>query len=173
MKPYNHLPNFLERYTLLKIGKLHVRLHHITSADGTPFLHTHPFNYISIILNGEYTEQLIDKNERVFEKKNTTGNIIIRKGETFHRISECKNAKTLFIAWNKPNGWELKKHKNITAPQTYKTPDTPGIYLRTIDNKKYYSKFDNFWFIGKERVEDAEKETKPSIHQIGEWCELS
>lgn len=59
-KKYSSISGYLERFTLFKIGKLHVRVHHILSADGTIYCHNHPFHYISIILKGGYVEQIIE-----------------------------------------------------------------------------------------------------------------
>ncbi len=60
-KPYSSIKDFLQRFTLLKIGTLHIRLHKIMDKDRTTLFHNHPFNYISIILKNGYTETYIEK----------------------------------------------------------------------------------------------------------------
>lgn len=63
-KPYSNIKDFLLRFTLIKIGGLHIRLHKIIDKDKTALYHNHPFNYISIILKGGYNETiLINKNK--------------------------------------------------------------------------------------------------------------
>ena len=172
MKAYNHLQGFLLRWTVLKIGRLHIRVHHIISSDGTPFLHTHPFNYISIIFKGGYEEEILngDKLEKV---QNKIGSIIFRNHKTPHRIIKVKGdiCKTFFITWV-IGDWKLIKHKDIIAPSTYKTPVVAGIYKRKIQDKDVYAKFDGFWYSSKDNIEEAENSTTPSVYQCGDWEDL-
>lgn len=159
LKPYSHLKDYLERWTLFKIGRLHIRFHRIKSDDATPFLHSHPFSYISIILRGKYTETL--ENKELLHKRFS---IIFRSSKTFHRIKNVDpKTLTLFIAISTKNSaWELKKANiDVKGWETYK----PGIYIRHINGKNLYSKFDEFWFRGSENEESAIMEIRPSIDQ--------
>lgn len=159
LKSYSPLKNYLERWTLFKVHRLHVRLHEIKSDDATPFLHSHPFSYISIILRGKYTETLETK-----ELSHKRFSIICRSSKTFHRIINVDpNTVTLFIAIStKNNTWELKKANiDIEGWETYKH----GLYVRNINGKTIYSKFDEFWFRGSDNEETAIMEIRPSIDQ--------
>lgn len=61
---------FLERYTILKIGLLHIRIHYIKDIDRSVFYHNHLFHYISIILKGGYSDEVIDiKSGKIKVKK--------------------------------------------------------------------------------------------------------
>lgn len=159
LKSYSPLKNYLERWTIFHVGRLHIRLHEIKNDDATPFLHSHPFSYISIILRGKYTETLETK-----ELSHKRFSIIFRSSKTFHRIINVDpKTITLFIALTtKSNKWELKKTNiNVDGWKTYKS----GIYIRHINGKNIYSKFDEFWFRGSKIKEKAMLENRPSIDQ--------
>lgn len=53
----NRCPTYLYRWTLLKIGKRGVYLHHFVGDDWTLDLHDHPKRFISIGLWGSYIEE--------------------------------------------------------------------------------------------------------------------
>lgn len=170
MKEYSHLPNFLKRWTVLHIGRLHIRIHHITASDGTPFLHTHPFHYISCIVSGGYSEQLLTKSGEIQVKHHGRGSVLFRGAKTFHRILSCRSAKTFIITFGlKKPEWQLMRHDSVATPLEYKIPESKGVYTRSINGKTYFALFDSFWRVGKESYDDACKETKPSIHQCGPW----
>jgi hypothetical protein len=170
LKKYSSIAGYLERYSLFKLGKLHIRIHHILSSDGTPYCHNHPFHYVSIILKGGYTEQIIHKNTLI-EKKYRVGSIIIRSAHTHHRIKKAVDCKTLFFAWRIKQKWSLQTHAGIEC-RDYQKPLHNGIYLRMINGKEVYCKFDNFWFIGSDTIEKALLETRLSIYQVGAWEEI-
>ena len=161
-KPYTNIKDFLHRFTIVKIGALHIRLHKIMDKDNSSLFHNHPFHYISIILSGGYTETYIDPktNEHIIKTHNA-GSIIFRKNSIFHKIDELKNNKraiTLFIAYGN-FGWK--------AFNTEHNISDDGIFQRTIKGKEVWSKKeDGIWFIGNKNKEIAQKETRHSIHQI-------
>lgn len=158
-KSYSSITNFLYRFTILKIGKLHIRLHKIIDCDKSTLYHTHPFHYISIILKGGYTERYISGNE-VKEKSHSFGSIIFRKNSVFHRIETLKsnNTITLFITYGN-YGWKAHNTENNTKDD--------GIFQRIINNKEVWSKKKNgIWFIGNINKNIAFKETRHSIHQL-------
>lgn len=156
-KPYSNIKDFLQRYTLLKIGTLHIRLHKITDKDRTTLFHNHPFDYISIILKNGYTETFLDNG---VEKICSHGflSVIKRKHSTYHRIDEIKGETiTLFIAYGKYD-WKAFNTKNEA--------NTDGIYQRSVNGKTLWCKRSNgIWFIGHTNKTDAENETRHSIHQ--------
>lgn len=156
-KPYSSIKDFLYRFTILKIGKLHIRLHKIVDKDNTTLFHNHPFKYVSIILKGGYTETIINnKQEQVLS--HSIGSIIIRDNNTFHRIDSIKGKTlTLFFAYGN-YGWE--------AFNTHHADDD-GIYQRTINNQYVWSKkVGGIWYIGNRNKDIASKETRHSIHQV-------
>lgn len=169
MKAYNHLCDYLHRWTIFTAGKLHIRLHHILSADGTPFLHSHPFWYVSIIYRGGYTEQVL-LNNVLTVVTHVAPTIIIRRPTTFHRISNVTGTcKTLFFTW-KANDWNLLRHSEITTPDTYVVPNNQGVYRRIINDRSVYSKFENgVWWVGMVAREGAQLSDTLSVHQCCKW----
>lgn len=157
-KPYTNIKDFLQRFTILKIGNLHIRLHKITDKDRTTLFHNHPFNYISVILKGGYTETyLTNKGQQTASHGFLS--IVKRNHHIYHRIDEIKKPTlTLFIAYGKYpwNAFNTENHS-----------DSNGLYLRLINSKQIWSKRENgIWFIGHEDKDKAIKETRHSIHQI-------
>jgi len=170
MKPYASIKNYLERFSIIDLGKFKIRWHKILSADGTPYLHSHPFCFISIILKGSYVEQLLI-DEKLIEKKHTFGSIIFRKSDQFHRIKSANDCRTLFFAFYNKQCWNLKNHHCINN-ENFKTPSVNGIYIRIINQEKRFCKFDKYWFIGSDDIDKAIKETRLSIYQVENWNEL-
>lgn len=120
LKPYSSIKNFLQRFTIIQIGKLHIRLHRITDKDQTTLFHNHPFNYISIILRGGYTETYLVNGE---EKRSKHGflSIIKRGHDTFHRIESVKGeAVTLFVAYGKYSWLAFNTKDESHTDGTYK-----------------------------------------------------
>jgi hypothetical protein len=158
LQPYKSLKGYLERWTVLKIGKLHIRLHDIKRNDATPFLHNHPFHYLSFILNGGYVENLdgVLKTRKKFS-------IAFRSDNTYHRIVSVKpNTRTLFFTWKTNTKWNLKP----TEEKVDEWVDYPsGMYIRTLWGKPKYCKFDKFWFEGKDSKNEALNSIRPSIDQ--------
>lgn len=160
-KPYSSIKDFLQRFTILKIGKLHIRLHKIIDIDRTTLYHNHPFNYISVILKGGYTESVIcNQTNEIKVYKHDFLSIILRKNNIFHRIVKIKGKTlTLFIAYGKYN-WN--------ALNTINDNSEDGMFQREINNKLVWSKKENgIWFIGNENKNIAQQETRHSIHQCG------
>jgi hypothetical protein len=157
-KPYSNIQDFLYRFTILKIGKLHIRIHKITDKDQTDLYHNHPFHYLSIILWGGYTESRLKDFTEVL---NSYGflSFIFRKSSSFHKIlSIKKQTYTLFFAYGS-YGWEAFNPNLIEI-------DEPKIYQRSINGKiKWCKKHKGVWFIGHESKEEAEKEIRYSIYQ--------
>ena len=169
MKPYNHLVGYLHRWTLCKLSKLHVRLHHLLSTDGTPFLHSHPFDYVSFVFSGGYTEQVLVGDDLV-EVQHVAPTIIFRRGSTYHRIIDVTGScKTLFFAYGEGT-WDLKRHPKVRSDWDYTMPFYDGVYIREVSGEPVYSKFeDRRWFAGGDTVEEAMQSTKLSVHQCGKW----
>jgi hypothetical protein len=156
-KPYSNIKDFLHRFTLLKIGRLHIRLHKIMGPDVSGFFHSHPFKYLSIVLRGSYIEDVLGAITK--RKYHGTGSFIFRGEKTFHKIIKAApNTMTLFITWGNYEWRALNLN-----PQ--KVPN--GLYQRTINEKNLWAKRENdIWFVGNEDYEIARKETRHSIHQF-------
>lgn len=157
-KKYTDIKNFLYRFTLLKIGKLHIRIHKIVDCDRTNFYHNHPFHYISIILKGGYIDKVInDGNIKI--KKYKFLSFIIRDNKQYHRIDKIFGETiTLFIAFGN-YGWDIICEE--------KNNKDDGVYLREINGKEVWSKrYNGIYYIGHSDYNKALNETRYSIHQI-------
>lgn len=158
-KEYKSLKDYLERVTIFRLGRFHVRTHNVMKGDITPFQHTHPFSYMTIILSGGYKEESGDV---VRDMK--VGGVYVRHSRIPHRIlSVLPNTKTLFIAWyRKDLKWEF-------SDSQYPSPDwieyPVGMYRRKVFGKVVWSRFDRYWFRGDFDKSTAEKEIRPSINQ--------
>ena len=159
-KKYRSIPKYLERFTILKVFNLHIRIHNILSEDKTVFYHNHPFAYMSIILSGGYTEELLVGDKIVTNQYNRF-NIIIRNKNSYHKIKVIKpNTKTLFFAIGNSKKWHLKSLDPVVS-----RPEN-GVYKRLINSKEVYSKcHDGMYYIGSNSIDEAIKETRLSIYQ--------
>lgn len=75
---------YMERHYLLGqpvTGGSTVRYHHILQSD-TRDMHDHPWDFISIILDGTYTETTPDA-----EQSYGPGSVLVRKAEQLHRLT--------------------------------------------------------------------------------------
>ena len=160
LKKYSSIPKYLERFTILKIFNFHIRIHKILSEDKTPYYHNHPFNFMSIILSGGYTEEVL-QDDTVITKIHNRFHFIFRNKNTYHKIKSIKpNTQTLFFAIGNSKKWHLKSIDPI-----YNRPEN-GIYKRIINAKNVYSKCDNgMYYIGSDSIDSAIKETRISIYQ--------
>ncbi len=166
LKNYTSIKGYLERFSILKIGKLHIRIHHIKQADKTDFYHTHPFSYISIILKGSYDEEIFRKN-KFKHVHNSFGHFILRHHSAHHRITACAQSKTLFIAWNVNKKFDLKTKDELLG--NIEKNIKVEFYLRNIQGKKKICKLENNkWFIGHDDMEGAKNEKRLSIFQVNE-----
>lgn len=159
---YKSLSGYLHRTTLLKVGRLHVRLHHIMSDDATPFMHTHPFSYVSLVLRGGYTEQLESK-VGTYRR----GSVLVRKHSDFHRLSDVDpKTVTLIFCWSVDGaGWNLRKSKKLHGTCSWQPPEHAGVYVRRLYGKDRFCLFDEFWRTAADSPEQALVATKPSIDQ--------
>lgn len=163
MKPYNHLPGYLHRWTILKFKSLHFRIHYVLSEDKTPFLHNHPFFYLSIILSGGYSE-LLQKENRLVLKKYNRFSFLFRKDSDYHRIVFVQpNTKTLFLTWKSNFPWNLKSHPDIPQPIDYWNP-VDGLYFNSL-TREFRLRKNSIWLIKSCDKNLALSQIKPSIHQ--------
>jgi hypothetical protein len=159
LKKYRSIPKYLERFTILKISNFHIRIHKILSEDKTPFYHNHPFHFLSIVINGGYTEEILH-NGKVKTKQHNSFAFIFRNKNTYHKIASVKpNTKTLFFAIGNTKKWNLKSINNSNRPEN-------GLYKRIINSKEVYSKCsDGMFYIGSSDIDTALNENRLSIYQ--------
>jgi hypothetical protein len=105
-----------------------IRLHHIMLPDSGRDLHSHPFNFRTIILSGWYVQEVPGQNWPLNFK--STRIIKCERGSThacgygqFHRITHVapKGAWALFIMWGgKRDDWGFMTKRGIVNYKDYK-----------------------------------------------------
>jgi hypothetical protein len=107
------------RWRLLSTPWFSIYIHGIYKEDEDLHLHDHPWNYLSIILRGYFSEKTLDydvitdakskewKSRRIEEKVVGPSSFIKRKAETFHKIQKLhsKSVYTLFFVGKKFREW--------------------------------------------------------------------
>lgn len=165
MKIYHHLPGYLHRWKVLGWGRFMVRVHHLLDIDRTPFLHTHPFSYLSIVWRGGYTERVRRKDGSLHTLVRRTGSIAWRSSTTAHRIDHVEpGCATLFLTWKRAGagqGWTLERHPDVSAPPGYHdVPDGLHAFERGHRKRK-----GGMWYALRPSRADAEACEVLSIHQ--------
>lgn len=91
-----------KRFAIFESKYLSLYFHRIYKADKDVYLHSHPWNFISLILKGSYVEGG-EKQDSL--KKFLTVSKMNRKG--FHNIKEIKKCPvwSLFLAFGKKEPW--------------------------------------------------------------------
>lgn len=142
-----------------------VRVHRILTPDATPFLHDHPFGYLSLVVRGGYTEQVRTASGELLTIRHRAGALIFRSAGTAHRITTvAPGCLTLFFAWHlrKPGqGWSLYRHAEVTAPDEYQ--DWPDGLYRHRDG--YRKRAGGIWYTWAGTEADALRAERISIHQ--------
>lgn len=100
---------YLDRYTLLGTPYFSIKFHRIFRPDRQRDLHDHPWNFLSLIIKGCYTEITEDKRkspdgcyDRVW--------FSFHKAEEFHRIDYVSKSPiwTLVFCGSKKRDWGFK-----------------------------------------------------------------
>jgi hypothetical protein len=144
--PYDHLPGYMARYWfvpyadpalgrgcgpvspwrrpiawLLQKCGIAVRIHHILASDDDRAFHDHPWAFISVVLEGAYTEVTPYFNKSgVYiaeeHKVRRAGSVAFRRAKSWHRIAlGCgPRPTTLFITFRKSQMWGFmpQPHRN-------------------------------------------------------------
>lgn len=161
LKVYGHLPGYLHRWVVLRAGRIMVRLHKILDIDRTPFLHSHPFWYISLVLRGGYEERVLQADGSLKKVVRRPGSLVLRRPGTFHRIDAVSTCTTLFLTFKSPLGWALRRHAQVAAPIGYRLwPD--GLYAQ---DGGWRRREQGIWYIKKPTATEAGQTDKLSIHQ--------
>lgn len=105
-RPYAHIGEYMYRWWLVpEYWRLPfaIRVHLIKREDLDPYLHDHPWNWRTIILDGWYHEE----DEFGVVHHRTTGSTRGATAETLHRIAAVPTTGvwTLFITGRRRNRW--------------------------------------------------------------------
>lgn len=163
MRPYPSIPGYLIRKTIISLGRFFVREHKIDSADGTPYLHNHPFAYVTIVLKGGYVEQYLDLPSGTVRERRVRRFVpTFRRSGTYHRIKSVEpETRTAFFGFNTGRPWGTVLHSQIKAPDAW-TVHEDGVYLFTDGYRKCRS---GRWYTLSPTPTGANSTTVLSIHQ--------
>lgn len=165
MRVYGHLQGYLHRWRLFGAGRFMARLHRVLDIDRTPFLHTHPFNYVSIVLRGGYDERVLQPDGSLRQVRRRAGSVVLRSARAAHRIDAVHGAcATLFLTWRTAGpgqGWGLQRHPDVAAPDGYADPPD-GLYAVA---GGYRRRAGGVWFALRPTPGEAAACDRISIHQ--------
>lgn len=112
--PYFHLPGYMDRYWLFRnfLG-MSARVHVTYRSDEDLVLHDHPWDNISLLLDGYYWEKTFDRQPSQWpgalpplkSKLYMVGDIVARRAEKAHRLELSYQVVTLFITFGKRRPW--------------------------------------------------------------------
>lgn len=106
----------MERFWIIPFSKWRwvpaIRLHHILRSDNDRHFHDHPWNFVSIILRGGYTEVRPTWNKSGIYTGNTQrwygpGSILFRSAKCWHRLNipDGTTCWTFFISFRYRQKW--------------------------------------------------------------------
>lgn len=102
---------YMRRY-MINFWLFSIRLHIWTDSDDTRFMHNHPWNFLTIILKGAYTDVTEDGKERL-----SAGMVRYRKAGHLHFVGwPLKPTITLLICGPKKHKWGFKVNGRIMRP---------------------------------------------------------
>lgn len=106
---------YMGRYSLFETKHLSARVHFLATPDSDHVLHDHPWDFLSVILCGGYTELRPrqqtpvwrrDGTELTYAVRRNTGSIAFRRATDRHLISEIDAGTwTLFLYGRFQNDW--------------------------------------------------------------------
>lgn len=115
-----------KRWRILETPWLNIYVHGIYKEDEEAHMHDHPWNYLSIVLRGYFSEKILNydvitaygkvsrdgkprewKSRRLEEKVVGPSSFIYRKAETFHKITKLhsNSVYTLFFTGKRKREW--------------------------------------------------------------------
>lgn len=121
-----------KRFAIIETNCFAIYIHRIYKADKDQFRHSHPWCFASVVIKGEYVEEI----EENFGLDMTCVGFKTKKPFTFsfgdrslfHRIHRVvKPTTTLFLTFGKKKMWYFKTGHNESVP-----------FQKFIDNKENY-----------------------------------
>jgi len=113
-----------QRWRILSTPWFGIFIHIIYKADEDAHMHDHPWNYISIVLAGFFTERVPDKKNPGKYEDRIVGSVtsVKRKAEDFHRIQaiHSKRIVTLFFIGRRRRDWGYKTASGWMQHEEYR-----------------------------------------------------
>ena len=113
------------RWNIFSIGNFSVNIHAIYKADEDKHLHNHPWNFVSIVLKGWYSEKLEGDKTNIRYPRN----IVKRKKDAFHKIDSLhsKVIYTLNCMWGKRDDWGYMVNGKFVQHEKYRMLKNEGL----------------------------------------------
>jgi hypothetical protein len=117
------------RYRLFKVPMLAVYVHHILRSDEDDHLHSHPWSYISFILEGAYKEDYTYPpfNTRVRQQNYYSGDVVYHHATDTHKIKLISDQVwSLVLTWGRPHPWSYNTDKGLVDHKEYRQLKNEG-----------------------------------------------
>ncbi|MGH8908297.1 MAG: hypothetical protein ACRD0K_17760 [Egibacteraceae bacterium] len=131
---HDNVRGYINRWILVDLSWLTVRLHEFTGPDPDLFLHDHPWFNVSLILKGGYVEALpaspipawqltpdrgFVEAVNLFPRK--PGSVIVRRVLSRHKVWSLLDGScwTLYISFRRTNAWGFYKPGGKVEAGTY------------------------------------------------------
>lgn len=110
-----------ERFAILETSLFGIYIHRIHKADKDPHLHSHPWNFWTMVLKGRYSEEYLGKDlfceEQKFVRVKSAFSISSGDRDYFHKILRVyQTTYTLFVTYGEHKEWYYKvQEENIES----------------------------------------------------------
>lgn len=105
---------YMRRYYVAKTRFGWVRIHEILRSDQDRHLHDHPWNFISLILSGGYTEHTPEG-----VRKYGPMSLLYRRAEALHRLTLEGTAWTFVVTGPKKRSWGFQTERGWVYYRDY------------------------------------------------------
>lgn len=133
----------VERITSYGIGKLTDRVCINVLGEEIPYMHSHPWNFVSFILWGGYKETRLVNGKEV-EKSCRPGSVLYRKHDEFHKVTPLKGKAITLIFKSKPVTSSFSYYQDgivYSVTKFWMKQNYSKDQLKNIYNKMYNSKY--------------------------------
>ncbi len=105
------------RFSVLETKVFRIYLHRILRPDEDRHLHTHPWNFISIILRGSYVERTKDRGLVT----RLPLSVVHRPADLPHKVEKVNRpCWTLVVAWGRKRPWGFDVDGTIVPNEQYR-----------------------------------------------------
>ena len=100
---------YMERWFVVESKSLTVRYHHLLASDSDRDLHDHPWDFVSLILEGSYVEET-----PAGEQRFSAGDVVVHRANDLHRLQLLDGPVWTYVStgpfvktwgFQTPSGW--------------------------------------------------------------------
>jgi hypothetical protein len=118
-----------QRWRLLRLPWFAVYVHHICRSDADAHMHSHPWSYISFILEGAYTEEFSNPPYygSVQEKNYYSGDLAYHKAQEVHKLTLISDQVwSLVMTWGRTKDWGYATDQGFVGHKEYRQLKNEG-----------------------------------------------